>query len=190
MPPAKTLGIDLGTTNSCMAVAEGTLSTVIPNREGGRTTPSVVAFKDNGEVLVGLPAKRQAIVNPAETIYSVKRLMGRKFAEPEIESLRYLLPYGIAPDAANGDARVKVRTSLLSPPEVSALILKKLKADAETFLGGTVEKAIITVPAYFNDSSGRPPRMRARSPGWKSSASSTSPPRPRWRPDWAASRTC
>ncbi len=152
MPPAKTLGIDLGTTNSCMAVAEGTLSTVIPNREGGRTTPSVVAFKDNGEVLVGLPAKRQAIVNPAETIYSVKRLMGRKFAEPEIESLRYLLPYGIAPDAANGDARVKVRTSLLSPPEVSALILKKLKADAETFLGGTVEKAIITVPAYFNDS--------------------------------------
>ncbi len=149
---AKTLGIDLGTTNSCMAVAEGVLPTVIPNREGGRTTPSVVAFKDNGEVLVGLPAKRQAIVNPSETIYSVKRLMGRKYADPEIESLRYLLPYGVAAEPSHGDARVKVRGNLLSPPEISALILKKLKADAETFLGSAVDKAIVTVPAYFNDS--------------------------------------
>jgi len=149
---SKTLGIDLGTTNSCMAVAEGLQPTVIPNREGARTTPSVVAFKDNGEVLVGLPAKRQSIVNPSETIFSVKRLMGRKYAEPEIESLRYLLPYGVAADPQNGDARVRVKDRLLSPPEVSALILKKLKADAETYLGSGVDKAIVTVPAYFNDS--------------------------------------
>ncbi len=149
---SKTLGIDLGTTNSCMAIAEGSNTTVIANREGGRTTPSVVAFKDNGETLVGLPAKRQAIVNPGETIFSVKRLMGRKFDEPEIESLRYLLPYGMAPDAGNGDARVKIKDRLLSPPEVSALILKKLKSDAEHYLGTAVKDAIITVPAYFNDS--------------------------------------
>ena len=148
----KTLGIDLGTTNSCMAVAEGSLSNVIPNREGGRTTPSVVAYKDNGEVLVGLPAKRQAIINPAETIYSVKRLMGRKFSEPEIDSLKYLLPYGLAADPQHGDVRVKLRGTLVSPPEVSAMILKKLKADAEHYLGGPIEKAIVTVPAYFNDS--------------------------------------
>jgi molecular chaperone DnaK len=149
---SKTLGIDLGTTNSCMAIAEGNQPTVIPNREGARTTPSVVAFKDNAQVLVGLPAKRQATVNPADTIASVKRLMGRKHDDPEIRELRGLLPYAVEPDPANGDARVRVRGALLSPPEVSALILKKLKADAETFLGGTIDKAIITVPAYFNDS--------------------------------------
>ena len=149
---SKTLGIDLGTTNSCMAVAEGMTTTVISNREGGRTTPSVVAFKDNGEVLVGLPAKRQAIVNPSETIYSVKRLMGRKFADPEIESLRYLMPFGLGADPKNGDARVKVRGNLISPPEISAYVLKKLKSDAEHYLGSAVEKAIVTVPAYFNDS--------------------------------------
>ena len=149
---SKTLGIDLGTTNSCMAVAEGTVSTVIANREGGRTTPSVVAFKDNGEVLVGLPAKRQAIVNPSETIYSVKRLMGRKYADTEIESLRYLMPFGLAADPKNGDVRIKVRGNLVSPPEISAHVLKKLKSDAEHYLGSAVEKAIVTVPAYFNDS--------------------------------------
>ena len=149
---SKTLGIDLGTTNSCMAVAEGVHPTVIPNREGGRTTPSIVAFRDGGEVLVGLPAKRQAVVNPSDTVFSVKRLMGRKHADPEIESLRYMMPYGLAADPNHGDVRVQVHGQLLSPPEVSALILKKLKADAETFLGTPVEKAIVTVPAYFNDS--------------------------------------
>ena len=148
----KTLGIDLGTTNSCMAVAEGILPTVLSNREGGRTTPSVVAYKDNAEPVVGLPAKRQAIANPAETIYSVKRLMGRKYNDPDMESLRYLLPYPIAGDPINNDVRVKIKDRLVSPPEVSALILKKLRSDAEHFLGTEVDKAIITVPAYFNDS--------------------------------------
>ncbi len=149
---SKTLGIDLGTTNSCMAIAEGNQTTVIANREGARTTPSVVAFKDNNEVLVGLPAKRQAVINPAETVYSVKRLMGRKFTEPDIESLRYLLPYRLEPDPQHGDARVRIRDNILSPPEVAAHILAKLKADAEHYLGESVNSAVVTVPAYFNDS--------------------------------------
>jgi len=149
---SKTLGIDLGTTNSCMAVAEGILPTIIQNREGSRTTPSIVAFKDNDEVLVGLPAKRQALINPSETVFSVKRLMGHKYDEPEIESLRYLLPYGLSPDPENRDIRLKIRGKLISPPEVSAIILRKLREDAEFYTGTQIEKAIVTVPAYFNDS--------------------------------------
>jgi len=148
----KTLGIDLGTTNSCMAVAEGILPTVIPNREGGRTTPSIVAFKVDGTTVVGLPAKRQAILNPTDTIFSVKRLMGRKYDDPDVKSLMHLLPYTIGKDTANGDARVRIKERLLSPPEVSAMILRKLKDDAENYLGSEVDKAIVTVPAYFNDS--------------------------------------
>jgi len=148
----KILGIDLGTTNSCMAIAEGILPTVIPNREGGRTTPSIVAFREDGSTLVGLPAKRQAALNPADTVYSAKRLMGRKYEDPEVKSLYHLLPYAIGRDPGNGDVRIRIREKLISPPEVSALVLRKLREDAERYLGGDVDKAIVTVPAYFNDS--------------------------------------
>ena len=146
---AKILGIDLGTTNSCMAVMENGEYKIIPNAEGARTTPSIVAFTKNGERLVGQTAKRQAVTNPKNTIFSIKRLMGRKFAETQRE--RDLVPYEIV-SAANGDAHVKVGDRSYSPPEISAMILQKLKTDAEAFLGETITQAVITVPAYFNDS--------------------------------------
>jgi len=146
---SKVLGIDLGTTNSCMAVMEGGKPVVIPNAEGGRTTPSVVAFTKTGERLVGQAAKRQAITNPKNTIFSIKRFMGRKYDEVrhEIE----LVPYEVV-RAPNGDAHVKVGDKVYSPPEISAMILQKLKADAEAYLGEKITQAVITVPAYFNDS--------------------------------------
>lgn len=149
----KVLGIDLGTTNSCMAIMEAGQSTVIPNAEGARTTPSVVAFTKNGERLVGQAAKRQAITNPANTIFSIKRLIGRKKSELEKEQKR--LPYRIV-EGKNGDAWVEVKTGnetkKFSPEEISSMILGKLKADAEKYLGEMISKAVITVPAYFNDS--------------------------------------
>ena len=146
---AKVLGIDLGTTNSCMALMEGGEPTVIPNAEGMRTTPSIVAFTKTGERLVGQGAKRQAVTNAKNTVYSIKRFMGRKYDEVahEIE----LVPYEVV-RAANGDAHVKIGDKLFSPPEISAMILQKLKTDAEAFLGETITQAVITVPAYFNDS--------------------------------------
>ncbi len=146
---SKVLGIDLGTTNSCMAVMEGGQATVIPNAEGARTTPSIVAFTKNGERLVGQAAKRQAVTNPKMTIYSVKRFMGRKFDEVAHEV--DLVPYQIV-KAANGDAHIQVGDKTYSPPEISAMILQKLKTDAEAFLGEKITEAVITVPAYFNDS--------------------------------------
>jgi molecular chaperone DnaK len=146
---AKVLGIDLGTTNSCMAVMEGGEPTVIPNAEGMRTTPSIVAFTKNGERLVGQSAKRQAVTNAKSTIYSIKRFMGRKYDEVAHEVS--LVPYEVV-RAANGDAHVKVDGKLYSPPEISAMVLQKLKTDAEAFLGETIAQAVITVPAYFNDS--------------------------------------
>ncbi len=146
---AKILGIDLGTTNSCMAVMEGGEATVIPNAEGLRTTPSVVAFSKSGELLVGQTAKRQAVTNPTNTIFSAKRFMGRKFDEVSHET--DLVPYEVV-KAANGDAHIKVEGKVYSPPEISAKILQKLKADAEAYLGETIKEAVITVPAYFNDS--------------------------------------
>ena len=145
---AKVLGIDLGTTNSCMAVMEGGEATVIPNAEGQRTTPSIVAFTKTGERLVGQAAKRQAVTNPKSTIYSIKRFMGRRYDEMEAE--RKMVPYEVVP-AANGDAAVKVGDKTYSPPEISAMILQKLKTDAEAFLGEKITEAVITVPAYFND---------------------------------------
>ncbi|MCD6422611.1 MAG: molecular chaperone DnaK [Elusimicrobia bacterium] len=148
---AHVLGIDLGTTNSCMAVLEGGNPTVIPSAEGARTTPSVVAFTDKGEELVGLLAKRQAITNPARTIFSVKRFMGRKLDSPAIEVDRKHVPYKLTA-ASNGDVRVKIEDKILSPPEISAKILMKLKRDAENYLGEKITEAVITVPAYFNDS--------------------------------------
>nr|MDA8387217.1 molecular chaperone DnaK [Nitrospiraceae bacterium] len=147
----KAIGIDLGTTNSVVAVVMGGEPVVIPNQEGSRTTPSVVAFTDKGERLVGQIAKRQAITNPENTIFSIKRLMGRKFGSPEAKHAMERLPYKIAA-AANGDAHVEVRGKNYSPPEISAMILQKLKQAAEDYLGEPVTDAVITVPAYFDDS--------------------------------------
>jgi molecular chaperone DnaK len=144
----KTIGIDLGTTNSCMAVLEGGEPTVIENSEGGRTTPSVVAFTASGERLVGTIAKRQAVTNPQNTIFSIKRFMGRK--ESEVGEEEAIVPYKVI-SGKNGDARVEANGQEYSPPEISAMILQKLKADAEAYLGETVDAAVITVPAYFND---------------------------------------
>ena len=143
------LGIDLGTTNSCMAVMDHGEYKIIPNAEGNRTTPSIVAYTNTGERLIGQTAKRQAVTNPKNTIFSIKRLMGRKFSEVGRE--RELVPYEIVA-AANGDAAVKVGDKVYSPPEISAMILQKLKTDAEAYLGEPVTQAVITVPAYFNDS--------------------------------------
>jgi molecular chaperone DnaK len=145
---AKTIGIDLGTTNSCMAVLEGGEPTVIPNAEGGRTTPSVVAFTGDGERLVGPPAKRQQVTNPQNTISSIKRFMGRKYSEVSEEMK--IIPYEVA-EGPNGDVRVKAAGKEYAPPEISAMILQKLKADAEAYLGEAVTDAVVTVPAYFNN---------------------------------------
>ncbi|HVY96228.1 MAG TPA: molecular chaperone DnaK [Solirubrobacterales bacterium] len=144
----KTIGIDLGTTNSCVAVMEGGEPTVLENAEGGRTTPSVVAFTESGERLVGTVAKRQAVMNPENTIFSIKRFMGRK--EAEVKEEETIVPYKVEA-GPNGDVRVDVRGKQYSPPEISAMILQKLKTDAEAKLGETVDSAVITVPAYFND---------------------------------------
>jgi molecular chaperone DnaK len=144
----KTIGIDLGTTNSCMAVLEGGEPTVIENAEGGRTTPSVVAFTESGERLVGTVAKRQAVTNPTNTVFSIKRFMGRK--EAEVKEEESIVPYKVVA-GPGGDARAEAGGKQYSPPEISAMILQKLKADAEAYLGDTVDSAVITVPAYFND---------------------------------------
>src|SRR6476646_4693936 len=140
---AKTIGIDLGTTNSCVAVIEGGEPSVIPNAEGGRTTPSVVAFTGDGQRLVGAPAKRQQVTNPQNTIFSIKRLMGRKY--DEVSEEMKIVPYEVV-QGPNGDVRVKAADKDYAPPEISAMILQKLKADAEAFLD-----EVVTVPAYFNN---------------------------------------
>ncbi len=147
---AKTIGIDLGTTNSCVAVMEGGEPKVIANVEGSRTTPSVVAFTESGERLVGQIAKRQAITNPTNTVFSIKRLMGRKFSDPEVQRDLKILPYKIV-QADNGDAHVEIRGRTYSPAEISAMVLTKMKQTAEEYLGEKVTEAVITVPAYFND---------------------------------------
>ena len=147
---SKIIGIDLGTTNSCVAVMEGGDPVVIPNAEGNRTTPSVVAFSKTGERLVGQVAKRQAVTNPANTVYSIKRFMGRKFSEVTEEMK--MVPFTVLPGSSNGDVRIKAGGKEWSPPEISAMILGKLKESAEAYLGDKVTRAVITVPAYFNDS--------------------------------------
>ncbi|MEN6311491.1 MAG: Hsp70 family protein, partial [Acidobacteriota bacterium] len=146
---AKIIGIDLGTTNSVVAIQEGEKTTVIPNEEGGRTTPSVVAFTPKGEILVGQVAKRQRVTNPENTIYSIKRFMGRRYGEVGQETQQVPFKVGEAP---NGDVRVEALGKKYAPPEISAFILQKLKKAAEDYLGEKVERAVITVPAYFNDS--------------------------------------
>ena len=148
---AKIIGIDLGTTNSCVSVLEGNTPKVIENAEGARTTPSIIAYMEDGEILVGAPAKRQSVTNPRNTLYAVKRLIGRKFEEKEVQKDIDLMPYTIA-KADNGDAWVEVRGKKMAPPQISAEVLRKMKKTAEDYLGEEVTEAVITVPAYFNDS--------------------------------------
>src|SRR3569623_1208541 len=145
------IGIDLGTTNSCVAIMEGNTPKVIENSEGARTTPSIVAYQEDGEILVGASAKRQAVTNAKNTLYAVKRLIGRKFEEKEVQKDIHLMPYQIV-KADNGDAWVSVRDKKLAPPQISAEVLRKMKKTAEDYLGEPVTEAVITVPAYFNDS--------------------------------------
>src|SRR5437667_3430534 len=147
----KVIGIDLGTTNSCVAVMESGEPVVIPNAEGARTTPSIVAINKSGERLVGEVAKRQAITNPENTVYSIKRFMGRKYEDPEVDRDKRIVPFKVV-RASNGDDWVEVQGKQYSPPEISAMILQKLKTDAEAYLGEPVTQAVITVPAYFDDS--------------------------------------
>src|SRR5450631_1043659 len=146
----KIIGIDLGTTNSCVAVMEGGQIKVIENAEGARTTPSIVAYMEDGEILVGAPAKRQAVTNPRSTLYAVKRLIGRRFEEKEVQKDIALMPYRII-KADNNDAWVEARGNKIAPPQVSAEVLRKMKKTAEDYLGEPVTDAVITVPAYFND---------------------------------------
>ena len=146
----KIIGIDLGTTNSCVAIMEGNTTKVIENSEGARTTPSIIAYQEDGEILVGASAKRQAVTNPRNTLYAVKRLIGRKFGEKEVQKDIDLMPYTIT-KADNGDAWVEVRGNKLAPPQISAEVLRKMKKTAEDYLGEAVTEAVITVPAYFND---------------------------------------
>src|SRR5919201_354466 len=148
---SKVIGIDLGTTNSCVAVMEGGEPVVIPNSEGSRTTPSMVAFTDSGERLVGQIAKRQAITNPENTLFAVKRLIGRRFDSPEAKKAIQVSPFKVI-NAVNGDAWVEVRGKATAPQEISAMVLTKMKQTAEDYLGEAVSEAVITVPAYFNDS--------------------------------------
>ena len=180
---AKVIGIDLGTTNSVVAVIEGGEPVVIPNAEGSRLTPSVVGFTKSGERLVGQPAKRQAVINAENTVYSIKRFMGRRFSE--VESERTMVPYRVA-EAANGMAAVNIADKLYPQEEVSAMILRKLKEDAEAYLSYKVSKAVITVPAYFNDAqrtatknageiAGIRAKSRRYSCGTSAAARSTSP---------------
>ncbi len=147
----KIIGIDLGTTNSCVAVLDGDAPRVIENAEGDRTTPSIVGYTDDGEILVGQSAKRQAVTNPQNTLFAVKRLIGRKFTDDVVQKDIKMVPYSIV-EADNGDAWVEVKGDKMAPPQVSAEVLRKMKKTAEEFLGEPVTEAVITVPAYFNDS--------------------------------------
>ena len=147
---SKVIGIDLGTTNSCVAIMDGSQPRVIENAEGARTTPSIIAFTDSGERLVGQPAKRQAVTNPENTLFAVKRLIGRRYSDPTVEKDKKMVPYTIV-EGGNGDAWVKARGESYSPSQISAFTLQKMKETAESYLGETVTKAVITVPAYFND---------------------------------------
>ena len=147
----KIIGIDLGTTNSCVAVMEGGKARVIENAEGDRTTPSIIAYTDDGETLVGQPAKRQAVTNPHNTLFAIKRLIGRQFKDDVVQKDIKMVPYKIV-EADNGDAWVEVRGEKMAPPQISAQVLMKMKKTAEDYLGEPVTEAVVTVPAYFNDS--------------------------------------
>ena len=146
----KIIGIDLGTTNSCVAIMDGTTPRVLENAEGDRTTPSIIAYTQAGETLVGQPAKRQAVTNPQNTLFAIKRLIGRRFQDEEVQRDVSIMPFKIIA-ADNGDAWVEVKGQKMAPPQISAEVLKKMKKTAEDYLGEPVTEAVITVPAYFND---------------------------------------
>jgi molecular chaperone DnaK len=171
---SKIIGIDLGTTNSCVAIMDGKTPKVIENAEGARTTPSVVAIQDDGERLVGQPAKRQAVTNPANTFFAIKRLIGRNFDDPVVAKDKGMVPYEIV-KGPSGDAWVRAHGKDYSPQQISAFILQKMKEAAEAHLGEKVEKAVITVPAYFND---------AQRQATKDAGKIASPPRPHWPMAW------
>ena len=162
----KIIGIDLGTTNSCVAIMEGGDAKVITNPEGGRTTPSIVAVSDSGERLVGQIAKRQAITNPVDTVFAVKRLIGRKYTSPEVQSDIKVLPYKIT-EAGNKDVRISLKDKQHSPAEISSFILANLRKTAEEYLGESVTDAVVTVPAYFNDKQKHATRTAAALAGLK-----------------------
>ena len=178
---ATAVGIDLGTTNSVIAVWQAGEPVVIPNAEGGRTTPSVVAFTESGERLVGQLARRQAIMNPKGTIYSAKRFVGRRYDEVPQEAKA--VSFDVVP-GPNGEARFDVRGKLYAPEEISAQVLRKLADDAGKFLGERVREAVITVPAYLTTPSATPPRMPGGSPVWRCCGSSTSRQLRHWRTAW------
>ena len=163
---SKIIGIDLGTTNSCVSVMESKEAKVVENSEGTRTTPSIVAYVDNDEIIVGSPAKRQAVTNPKNTLYAVKRLIGRKFSDDEVKKASETSPFTIT-SSDNGDAWVEINGKKIAPPEVSAQILKKMKKTAEDYLGQEVKEAVITVPAYFNDSQSKRLKMLEELLDWK-----------------------
>jgi hypothetical protein len=179
---AKIIGIDLGTTNSVVAVMEGGEPTVIPSAEGERLVPSVVAFNKNHERLTGRVARNQAVVNPENTVFSIKRFMGRKYKDPEVQRAEDLVPYTVT-EAPNGDVRVMLDGREYSPPEISAMVLAKLKTDAEAYLGEPVTQAVITVPAYFNDA-----QRNATKDAGKIASSMSRPPLP-WPMGWIKNRT-
>jgi molecular chaperone DnaK len=183
----KIIGIDLGTTNSCVSVLEGGKPRVIENAEGGRTTPSIVAYTDDNEILVGQSAKRQAVTNPKNTLFAVKRLIGRRFEDKVVQKDISMVPYEIV-KADSGDAWVKVKDNTMAPPQVSAEVLRKMKKTAEEYLGEPVTEAVITVPAYFNDSQRQATKDAGKLLALRSSASSTSRLRLRWRMAWTRPR--
>jgi len=148
---SKIIGIDLGTTNSCVSIMEGNKAKVIENSEGARTTPSMVAFTKDGERLVGQPAKRQSVTNSTKTLYAIKRLIGRRFNDPEVKKMRETAPFKIF-EGENGDAWLEIDGEKFAPSQISAMVLQKMKETAENYLGEKVTRAVITVPAYFNDS--------------------------------------
>src|SRR5258708_1269199 len=173
----KAIGIDLGTTNCCVSVLEGGAVQIVPNKEGGRTTPSVVGFTDKGERLVGQIAKRQAVTNAANTVYAVKRLIGRKYSSIEVGRMRETSPFEIF-DSPNGDARIRVQGRSYSPPELSGIVLQRLKAAAEDFLGEAVTDAIITVPAYFDDTQRQATKDAGKIPALRPASLINHPPPP------------
>ena len=173
---AKVIGIDLGTTNSCVAVMEGSKPKVLENAEGANTTPSIVAFTDDGERLVGLPAKRQGVTNPMNTFFAIKRLIGRRYDDPMVEKDKKLVPYKII-KGPNGDAWVEAHGKQYSPAQISAYILQKMKETAEAKLGETITQAVITVPAYFNDAQ-RQATMSRRRQHWPTVSTRKRTPRP------------
>lgn len=179
----KIIGIDLGTTNSCVAIMDGTTPRVLENAEGDRTTPSIIAYTQDGETLVGQPAKRQAVTNPQNTLFAIKRLIGRRFQDEEVQRDVSIMPFKIIA-ADNGDAWVEVKGQKMAPPQISAEVLKKMKKTAEDYLGEPVTEAVITVPAYFNDAQRQATKDAGRIAGLEVKRIINERPQLRWLTVW------